>query len=142
MARLRQLVVVLPGIGGSELVGPETGGPDGYDLTVSGLSRVWSAGRLDIGRVLEPTRLVSGLTILPPLLTLPGYRRVQQRLWNVFDRAVIDTYRPGRVDPDVDVCCWWPTTSVVRWPTRRCGCRRRLRKHCRIGRRALVESLW
>ncbi|MFC4068253.1 esterase/lipase family protein [Actinoplanes subglobosus] len=107
MARLRHLVVVLPGIGGSELAGPEPAVEQvRYGLTASALvGAVASPARLDLARSprLEPVKLVKDLSILPPLLTLPGYQRIRLHLYNAFPDAVIDTYRPGKVDPRTDV---------------------------------------
>jgi len=112
VTRLRHLVVVIPGIGGSVLSGPgaATGTGPGrtrYDLSPAGLARpVLSPGLLDLGRYpdLVPDGLVDGLAVLPPLLTLPGYQRLTQRLANVFRGAVIQTYRPPQpVRADTDV---------------------------------------
>jgi hypothetical protein len=107
MGRLRHLVVVLPGIGGSELAGPEqdAAGPR-YGLSASRLARLVASPQqldLQIAAELEPVSLVRDLAVLPPLLTLPGYRRIYLHVRNAFPEAVIDTYRPGRVDPGVDV---------------------------------------
>jgi hypothetical protein len=61
--------------------------------------------RLDIEAFprLEPVRLVKDLAIVPPLLTLPGYRRIHLHLHNAFPDAVIETYLPGHVHPNTDV---------------------------------------
>lgn len=105
MARLRHLVVFIPGIGGSVLAGAD--GSGGYALTTDGLARtLTSPGGLDLQQHpdLAPTGLVDDLAILPPLLTLPGYGRICQRLRTAFPTAAIDVYRgPDRVHPDTDV---------------------------------------
>lgn len=107
MARLRHLVVVIPGIGGSVLSGPGETNPARYDLTPSGVARpLLFPALLDLSRYpdLRPSALVDGLTVLPPLLTLPGYRRLSKQLRGEFGDAVIDTYqplRPVRADTDV-----------------------------------------
>lgn len=89
-------MVVIPGIGGSVLDGsPGTGG--GYALTAGGLARTLVApGRLELERHpdLVPTGLVQDLAVLPPLLKLPGYRRLHQHLREAFPEALVDTYRP------------------------------------------------
>lgn len=109
MARLRHLVVVVPGIGGSALAGPPDGDPagGGYALTPGRLARTLrDPGRLDLSRFphLSPTGLVHDLALLPPLLTLPGYQRLYGLLRTGFDNVHIDTYRPpAMVDPRTDV---------------------------------------
>lgn len=107
MARLRHLVVFLPGIGGSELADADSGAAERrFGLRVTDLARVaMSPARLDLEAFprLEPVKLVRDLTVLPPLLKLPGYRRVHLHLRNAFPDAVIDAYRPGHVDPNTDV---------------------------------------
>ena len=86
MARLRHLVVVLPGIGGSVLTGTDPADSAAFEPTFGGLTRiVFSPGRLDISQDWTPTGLVSSLAVLPPLLTLPGYQRVAQRRGAVTD---------------------------------------------------------
>lgn len=111
MTRLRHLVVVIPGIGGSVLDGPgPPAGPisgGGYALTAAGLARTLALpGRLDLERYpqLTPSGLVRDLALLPPLLTLPGYQRLNLHLRNAFLDAVIQTYRPpAAIDPRTDV---------------------------------------
>jgi lecithin:cholesterol acyltransferase len=126
LARLRHLVVLVPGIGGSVLaepgaspggtgrpapVGamarPAPGGRARYSTTPPGLIRALrSPSYLDIERYpqLEPTGLVHEVTVLPPLLTLPGYQRLGAFLRTTFDDVVMDTYRPpAPVHPDTDV---------------------------------------
>jgi len=115
LARLRDLVVVIPGIGGSVLAAPgspaagEGGGKGGVRFS-TGPATVASAlmdpGRLDLDRCpdLVPSALVRGFTGLAPLVTLPGYRRLVQHLENSFDHVVTDTCRPSaRVREDADV---------------------------------------
>jgi hypothetical protein len=112
LTRLRHLVVVIPGIGGSVLAEPRSDAHDArgrvrYDLSVRGLAGpLLSPGRLDLESYpdLVPVDLVSDFTALPPLVTLPGYQRLVQDLRNSFDRVVVDTYRPpAPVHPDTDV---------------------------------------
>jgi hypothetical protein len=105
LARLQHLVVFLPGIGGSVLAA--AGGRGGYALTTGGLARTLARpDALDLQQhpELTPTGLVHDLAVLPPLLTLPGYRRLYQHLRQAFPTAAIDVYRrPDQVDPGVDV---------------------------------------
>jgi pimeloyl-ACP methyl ester carboxylesterase len=99
MARLRHLVVVVPGIGGSVLSAADDVGRTRYDLTPSGVARpLLSPALLDLDRHpdLNPRGLVDGLTVLPPLLTLPGYRGLTRQFSIEFAGAVIDTYQPPR----------------------------------------------
>ncbi len=112
MARLKHLVIIVPGIGGSVLTDPEANASGRmsrahYDLTPVGAARpLLFPGLLDLDRYpdLIPAGLVSGLTVLPPLLTLPGYRRLLVRLSSIFSGAIIETYRPPRpIGADVDV---------------------------------------
>lgn len=118
MARLKHLVVVLPGIGGSVLAepgSPAARGADSAEGIVYGLTRrglthaVVSPSSLADDRYAVPIALVTDLVVLPPLWTLPGYQRLRLHLHNTFRGApelVIDTFRPeaGRaVDPRVDV---------------------------------------
>jgi hypothetical protein len=115
VARLRHLVVVLPGIGGSVLGQP---GADiarsraRYDLTGTALTRLVAVpGTLDVERFpdLVPTGLVRDFTALAPLWTLPGYQRLRLHLHNTFpDRettVLVDTYttdeKPIHHDTDV-----------------------------------------
>jgi pimeloyl-ACP methyl ester carboxylesterase len=102
VARLRHLVVVLPGIGGSVLEEPGTDvarSTARYSLTGAALAKVVAAPRtLDVERFpnLVPTGLVRDFTALPPLWTLPGYQRLRLHLHNAFhDQAasVVDTYK-------------------------------------------------
>lgn len=108
MARLRHLVVLLPGIGGSILTAPRTEAERvHYALTPAGVAGALARpGTLDLDRYpeLTPTGLVQDLTVLPALLTLPGYQRLILRLNNAFDRVVMDTYRPpAPIHPRTDV---------------------------------------
>ena len=105
VARLRHLVVVIPGIGGSVLSGPaRSDGRHGGGYGLSGT--LWRPDRLDLDRQpdLAPVGLVHDLALLPPLLTLPGYQRLGLHLRDAFDQVHIDTYDPARpVDPRTDV---------------------------------------
>ncbi len=109
MALLRHLVVIVPGIGGSVLLGTASAGEGSarYALSIAGLARVMlSPGLLDLDNYpdLYPVDLVDDFTALAPLLTLPGYRRLSLHLAKAFDRLVIDTYRPPvPISKDADV---------------------------------------
>jgi hypothetical protein len=112
VARLRHLVVVIPGIGGSILAAPEgDGGGVRYELSARGLAgALLRPGLLDLGRFPElvPVGLVSDFTVLPPLVTLPGYQRLVHDLGNSFDNCVISTYAPPVPVP--------ATTDVLLFP--------------------------
>jgi hypothetical protein len=103
VARLRHLVVVVPGIGGSVLADAaeaSMAASPRYALSVSSLAGlVAHPALLDIDRYpdLTPSALVSDLVALPPLWTLPGYQRLRLHLNNAFpDRdapVVVGTFR-------------------------------------------------
>lgn len=112
MTQLKHLVIIIPGIGGSVLTDPEASASDHtprahYGLTPVGVARpLIFPGLLDLDRYpdLIPAGLVGGLAVLPPLLTLPGYKRLIMRLRTIFSGAIIETYRPPKpIRADIDV---------------------------------------
>lgn len=79
MGVLRHLIVVLPGIGGSVLAGPE--GLTAWDVTAGDIPRaVIDPGNLAIERELVPTGLVESLTVLRRWLVVPGYEGLTHHL--------------------------------------------------------------
>ena len=115
MGRLRDLVVVVPGIGGSVLSAAGRGAGGNVSSAgrarfstgpVTAASALVSPGRLDLAGSpdLMPTGLVTGFTAIAPLVTLPGYRGLLRHLSDTFDGVVTDVYRPPvPISPDADV---------------------------------------
>jgi len=104
LRRLKNLVVVIPGIGGSALTRPDgtTWEPAGTQLA----STVIRPARLDLERFpeLEPSALIRTFSAFGPLLTIVGYDKLSERLTKSFNNVVTHTYRSGEPVPrDVDV---------------------------------------
>lgn len=94
MERLRHLVVVLPGIGGSVLADPD--GVARYALTRGRLARTVLNPRyldLDAAVPLSAVDLVSSVTVFPGF-TVAGYEGLVRSLIDVFG-ARVDVARPG-----------------------------------------------
>jgi len=106
MGVLRHLVVVVPGIGGSVLVGPDE--LTIWDVTAGGIvGNVVDSANLAIDRDLAPMRLVDSLTVLKPWLVIPGYDRLTHLLRTKFGAGLrvadyIECDRAG-IPADVDV---------------------------------------
>lgn len=105
MQRLRHLVVVVPGIGGSVL-----SHADGMPAWTTTRSRLAGAlvrpGELDLGRApdLEPTGLIRTFTAVGGLLHLQGYEGLEDSLRRAFRNPVVHSYQRGVPIPrNVDV---------------------------------------
>jgi pimeloyl-ACP methyl ester carboxylesterase len=98
--RLRHLVVVIPGIGGSVLESPA-----GEPVHGQGRSQLVQAvvdpSRLDLYEQpdLRPVELLSSVTVFPPLV-LHGYDGLVRQLRSTFADVRVDICRPDR-DPDL-----------------------------------------
>jgi len=99
--RLRFLVVVVPGIGGSVLESP-TGGPVYGQGWRQVAQAIVDPGRLDLDEYpdLRPVDLLSSITVFPPFV-LHGYHGLIRQLCNTFADLRVDTCRPDR-SPDLD----------------------------------------
>jgi hypothetical protein len=95
MGVLRHVVVVVPGIGGSVLTGPD--GRSAWDLTARAVTHaVIDPGVLDIDRELVATGLVDTLTVFRPWLVVPGYDGLTRHLRTSFGaRLQVVDYREG-----------------------------------------------
>lgn len=103
MSGLRHLIVIVPGIGGSVLAGPD--GRSAWDLRPRPLARdVIAPEHLAIDRELTPTRLADDLAVLRPWLVIPGYGALTRLLRKEFGSGlcVVDycdgTGVPARID--------------------------------------------
>ncbi len=103
MPRLRHLVVVLPGIGGSVL--SRADGPAWATTKEVLRGALIRPGGLDLDRepALEPTALVGTFTALGGLLHIQGYEGLEEHLRRTFREPVVHTYRrripiPNNVD--------------------------------------------
>jgi hypothetical protein len=104
-ARLRHLIVVIPGIGGSVLADPA--GLPVWGPGIGGIGgTVVDPGRLSVSEAprLEPLALLPTIGALPPLV-VPGYSGLVRQLLNGFrgrqtDTPRVDIARPG-ADPDL-----------------------------------------
>lgn len=107
MQRLRHLVVVVPGIGGSELAYP---GRAPWALTASALARVVvRPAFLDLDRAgdLQPVGLVRTFTTFAPIVNITGYDGLTDHLHRTFRDVRSHTHRPGvPVPTDVDLLCF------------------------------------
>src|SRR5215813_11099409 len=93
---VRNLVVVVPGIGGSVLRPPE-GIVAGWAGTLGSAARTLiRPGRLDLGEFpsLEPTGLIKGVTVVRGVSVLPGYARLVGRLETMSGNRS-EVLRPG-----------------------------------------------
>lgn len=94
MERLRHLVVVVPGIGGSVLAAPD--GTTAYEVGRRTLAkRLLSPGVLDLDGPVEltPVGLIESVTVFPGF-TVAGYEGLVNRLTDTF-QARVDVARPG-----------------------------------------------
>jgi hypothetical protein len=105
---LQQLVVVIPGIGGSVLrPAGERGG--GWEVSRFGLARaVVRPSALHIDRELVPTDLISSCTVFPPFFTIAGYEDLRLHFLSRFTDPVVRVW--GGEAP-VDEC-----TDVLLFP--------------------------
>ncbi|MER5867244.1 hypothetical protein [Kitasatospora sp. NPDC002040] len=101
--RLRHLIVVLPGIGGSVLRTP--GGAARWD----GHRRQLAAAALHPARLgldehpeLTPVGLLPDIRLAGPFV-LPGYDRLVRRIERTFHQVRVDTAGTGRPDPRADL---------------------------------------
>ncbi|MFD4671356.1 esterase/lipase family protein [Lentzea sp. NPDC058450] len=104
MQRLRDLVVVVPGIGGSVLSGADAVVWETEPAALAGL--VFRPGAVDLRRFpeLRPTGLVRTFSAFGSLLTIYGYDTLHRLLADNFDRVVTHTYQQGApVPPNTDV---------------------------------------
>ncbi|WP_199514615.1 lipase/acyltransferase domain-containing protein [Nucisporomicrobium flavum] len=105
MQRLKSLVVVLPGIGGSVLASPD--GQSMWDTSVRELATALvRPGRLglDTADELTPTGLVGSFTTFGPLLNITGYEGLTGHIGREFRDVVQHTFIPGEpFPPDVDM---------------------------------------
>ncbi|WP_327682266.1 lipase/acyltransferase domain-containing protein [Kitasatospora sp. NBC_00458] len=104
MARLRHLVVVVPGIGGSILQTPR-GAVEWNQSRRRLAAALTRPDRLDLDRApdLVPVDLLPDITLIGPYV-LPGYDRLVRQIVNRFDDVRVDTARPDRApDPYADL---------------------------------------
>lgn len=105
MQRLRHLVVIVPGIGGSTLAGPGNG--TRWELSATSIGRALiRPGSLDLERAgdLRPTGLVRSFTTFGPLLNISGYEGLETHLHDNFRDVATHTHLPGTPIPgDTDV---------------------------------------
>lgn len=105
MQRLRHLVVIVPGIGGSTLTAP--GDKTRWDLSTASLGRALLRPEsldLECASDLSPTGLVHSFTTFGPLLNIAGYEGVESHLHDNFRDVVTHTHRAGTPTPgDTDV---------------------------------------
>jgi hypothetical protein len=103
VVRLRHLVMVVPGVGGSRL---ETSGGVRWDVGVRGvLSAVADLSRLSLSEYpdLVPTGVTS-VGVVPWLGVVPSLDRLTRNIADAFDGVRVDPGgRPGRRDPAADV---------------------------------------
>lgn len=103
--RLRSLVVLLPGIGGSVLSGPD--GRPRWETSAGPLAHALiRPGDLDLERAgnLEPTALIESFTTFGPLMNITGYEGLLRHITRGFRDVVHHTYVHGQPVPrDVDV---------------------------------------
>ena len=101
MPRLKHLVVVIPGIGGSELEGDDgLAWGDSLPLALKALTR---PERLDVDRPLRPVGLVRGITLLPGWTIARDYTDLVDDIRRTFADVVFDDGHPDRPRLDADV---------------------------------------
>ncbi|MCF3180385.1 hypothetical protein IPZ70_10615 [Streptomyces polychromogenes] len=95
MARLKHLVVVVPGIGGSVLQTPE-GAARWDEHRRRFVAAATRPGRLGLDRhpELVPVGLLPDITLLGPFV-VPGYDGLVRKIRNHFDDVRVDVSRPG-----------------------------------------------
>ncbi|MEV0619504.1 hypothetical protein AB0I81_39725 [Nonomuraea sp. NPDC050404] len=93
MARLRHIVVIVPGILGSVL--RDERGECVWGGLHEGLRRVFQPGALDIDAPLVPVELMPTIRLIGKTL-VPGYGDLVIRMRNAFPNAKFDTIAPGR----------------------------------------------
>jgi hypothetical protein len=105
MQRLRHLIVIIPGIGGSEL--SDSTGHKTWTVGISALTRLLiKPGALDEdhGGQLEPTALIRSFTTFGPLMNIVGYEGLSEILESNFRSPRSHVHRKGRPAPsDTDV---------------------------------------
>lgn len=109
MQRLKHLVIVIPGIGGSHLVAPA--GLAQWDTAGGALAQTLiRPALLDLDRTgqMEPVGLVRSFTTLAPLLSITGYEGLVAHLQKNFRDVIVHTHRDGRPIP--------PATDVLLFP--------------------------
>ncbi len=95
MQRLRHLIVIVPGIGGSVLSGPD--GAQWATTAAAFAGRLIRPGRLDLYRApeLQPTGLIDTFTAFGGLWHLPGYDGLESHLRRTFRDPVVHVHRHG-----------------------------------------------
>ncbi|MEU6821064.1 hypothetical protein ABZ921_10570 [Streptomyces atriruber] len=95
MARLKHLVVVVPGIGGSVLQTPDRAKrwDEHRRRFVAAATRPHRLG-LDAHPDLVPVGLMSDITLIGPFV-VPGYDGLVRKIRNRFDHVQVDVARPG-----------------------------------------------
>jgi pimeloyl-ACP methyl ester carboxylesterase len=100
MPRLRHLIVIIPGIGGSEFTGP-TGRME-WALGGSAIARFLIRPKLldiDEAGALEPTSLVRTFTTFGSLINITGYEGLSTLLGTAFSDLESHNYRRGQPVP-------------------------------------------
>nr|WP_237418104.1 hypothetical protein [Actinomadura rayongensis] len=99
---MKHVVIVVPGIGGSVLRGPDGRVVWGGGLSSTARSLAWPK-RLDLAAPLEPVGLLPSISVVGPL-AVPGYDRLLCLIKNAFDHVRVDVAAPGAPrDPRADV---------------------------------------
>lgn len=94
MAELRQLLVVIPGIGGSVLV--DSAGQERWQVSAAAITkRILRPSYLHIDRPLVATELTRSLTAFGSLLTISGYDRGVDNLRAQFGEVVVQIHGEG-----------------------------------------------
>ncbi|WP_441246601.1 lipase family alpha/beta hydrolase [Kitasatospora sp. McL0602] len=102
----RHLLYVLPGIGGSVLERPGSGGKPAKTLWDAGFGDIAGLlarpGRLGVDEPLRPTGLIRSKRLLPGWTVVPGYEQLVQRL-RALPGVTVDEGRPDGRNPAADV---------------------------------------
>jgi hypothetical protein len=116
--RLRHLVVIVPGIGGSVL--DDGAGKHRWGPRLPGVARgILSPANLSLsehGR-LVPVGLMPTVVLIPPFV-LPGYDRLVRQIGNAFAGVRVDVARPGRTGICTRTWCCSRMTSGSGYGTR------------------------